>query len=293
MNRVTEKILETEIDDVKTIYISVKEIIEDHNERRMPTAIQKKLAYIRTDLDRFSKIEIEALRMHGSCVASKNLQAYSQNNMRKENNQLFGQDFYPNVSKSLGNSHKRQWINILFDLKDWTAYFLSGTIIILFFGLILISYNKIIVPINQAEENSKSLINTATEQQNELIYLKDKIDNVTSRFEILSKKLEESYKLPKSCTHPSHGIERYLNTFVEKAESEWVKGGSNQLNWCAQAITEFKRKYTDASIAIKDSSEIKRSTCSPFNCTEYKYFCNIEINKDPVFIDKVSAACNE
>lgn len=93
------------------------------------------------------------------------------------------------------------------------------------------------------------------------------------------------------CRHPSHGIEGYAREFDVTRSSHFMGGGYDQPRWCSDAAAQLRTEHPTAQLQILRSSENKKSTCAPFNCPQYQYHCTFKVRSDPVFVEKVSAAC--
>ncbi|RXG86358.1 hypothetical protein EAS62_37495 [Bradyrhizobium zhanjiangense] len=77
MNRVAEEMLKRIVSQERIALVSIDDIDEDDS---LSPMIQRATSRIRTDLDRFSAIEVAALVTHGENKAARQLQRHSQIN---------------------------------------------------------------------------------------------------------------------------------------------------------------------------------------------------------------------
>ena len=97
----------------------------------------------------------------------------------------------------------------------------------------------------------------------------------------------------KACRDKGNGVEFYQKTFQVQKTSPWMGGGFDPGRWCQQAIADLHQSYPpDSEIRAVGSSETSHSTCSPFNCPQYQYFCTVEVKADPVYKIAESEACH-
>ena len=99
--------------------------------------------------------------------------------------------------------------------------------------------------------------------------------------------------VPRSCRDPSHEIERYAKEFEVTRSSHYMGGGYSQPRWCADALAQLRTEFTVADFQQLRSSENTQNTCSPFNCPQYQYHCTFKVKADPIYVKKVSAACQQ
>jgi hypothetical protein len=96
---------------------------------------------------------------------------------------------------------------------------------------------------------------------------------------------------PRACRDKSHGVERYAKTFVHEEKSNWMGGGYSQDPWCNDVIGRLRGENPEAEFKVLAKSEDKKDTCSPFNCPQYQYYCKVQVDTDPVYIEKLDSAC--
>lgn len=97
--------------------------------------------------------------------------------------------------------------------------------------------------------------------------------------------------VPKPCRDKSHGVERYIRTFEVEKKSPWMGGGYSQDPWCNDVISELRGQHPEATFEVIGKSEDKKDTCPPFNCPQYRYYCKVRVNTDPIYIEKLSSVC--
>lgn len=85
------------------------------------------------------------------------------------------------------------------------------------------------------------------------------------------------------CRDKAHGVESYGRSFVEVVTSPEMGGGHNQDEWCNTAMLSLAGKYPGGHFAKKSSSETSQNHCSPFNCPQYTYTCNINVDAEPIY----------
>ena len=95
----------------------------------------------------------------------------------------------------------------------------------------------------------------------------------------------------RACRHESHGVETYRRTFAVERSSPWTGGGFDRLRWCNQVIGELRGQHPDGMFEVISTSERSESKCAPFNCPQYLYTCNVRVQTDPLYLEKVSSAC--
>ena len=96
---------------------------------------------------------------------------------------------------------------------------------------------------------------------------------------------------PRPCRDKSHGVERYARTFEHEETSGWMGGGYSQDPWCNNVIGRLRGENPDADFKVIAKSENKKNTCAPFNCPQYQYYCKVEVQTDPIYIEKLDSAC--
>ncbi len=97
---------------------------------------------------------------------------------------------------------------------------------------------------------------------------------------------------PRACRDRSHGIERYARTFEVGRWSNWMGGGYSQASWCNDVISSLRGEHPEGQFEVVASSEQSESRCPPFNCPQYKYYCRVRVNTDPIYVERISSACN-
>jgi hypothetical protein len=102
-----------------------------------------------------------------------------------------------------------------------------------------------------------------------------------------------TYARPKACRLSSHGIESYQRSFEHEETSPWMGGGYDPGRWCGDVIGRLRGEFPDAQFEIAGTSENSHTTCSPFNCPQYQYYCKVRVKADPVYIEKEDSACND
>lgn len=93
------------------------------------------------------------------------------------------------------------------------------------------------------------------------------------------------------CRDKSHGVERYARTFVADKTSNWMGGGYSQDPWCNDVVNELKAQHPEGDFSVLEKSEAHKDTCPPFNCVQYQYYCKIEAKVEPIYVEKLSSAC--
>lgn len=96
---------------------------------------------------------------------------------------------------------------------------------------------------------------------------------------------------PVACRDETHGLERYARTFEVDKNSSWLGGGFDQTKWCTQVIAELRGQHPKGKFEVITSSEKSESKCAPLNCPQYMYYCKVKIEADPMFNEKLTAAC--
>jgi hypothetical protein len=98
----------------------------------------------------------------------------------------------------------------------------------------------------------------------------------------------------KRCRKPEFGIERYTQTEVVTQTSGWVKGGSNQTNWCNQMISSFisaRGIGANAVSSVTDKGEDARWTGWHGRDREYKYDCTATVKWAPIHNEQQHESC--
>ena len=97
--------------------------------------------------------------------------------------------------------------------------------------------------------------------------------------------------VPRPCRDRTHGVERYQRTFESEEKSNWMGGGFNPSAWCSQLIDKLRTQDPEGAFEVVAKSEDSHSTCAPFNCPQYQYYCKVRVNTDPLYFEKLSSAC--
>lgn len=85
---------------------------------------------------------------------------------------------------------------------------------------------------------------------------------------------------PHDCTERT--ILQYGRELDVVRTSPEMGGGHNQSEWCTTAINMLRGEQPTAQFSVTGSSESQRNHCSPLNCPQYTYQCNIHIRADPI-----------
>lgn len=99
-----------------------------------------------------------------------------------------------------------------------------------------------------------------------------------------------------SCSHPSHGIDRYTVNENLGDESEWRYGGgnpkANQGSWCSDYLGELQKKYPKSSFTKTTSRERQDWDNAALRIgAKYKYYCEYKRLEGPIYKEQKSAAC--
>jgi hypothetical protein len=261
-------------------------------------AVQNKLRYVRTDLDKFNDVEIALLIDHGKNVATAALdEAYGQV-VRKSGENAHSEDSRSISSeeaiRSLNKSSSRRWR--LFSWGDSASYVLAGSAVGVVFTLY---YLLITLPRFEAERTQKALqatsddvITTINRLNEQRARFEAQINEFRARLEAADNASKSSPKAPVACRIPSNGIERYDRTEAVTQSSGWMGGGHTQGEWCNTLVATLRPRYPQNSqFKVNGSSESSRSACSPFNCPQYNYTCNIQVQSDPIYKEAVNPDC--
>jgi hypothetical protein len=99
-------------------------------------------------------------------------------------------------------------------------------------------------------------------------------------------------KFNKQCRIASNGVERWSIDAYPTKLSPWRGGGGNQPGWCSEAMSIVVKEFPSPNnVQVIGSSETKRSTCSPFNCTQYQYSCIFHVLSNPIYKLATSDSC--
>lgn len=96
----------------------------------------------------------------------------------------------------------------------------------------------------------------------------------------------------RECRLKSHGIERYGRVFDDGESSGWMGGGHSQDEWCSNLSNKLMAENPGADVVVLNHSESKKTTCAPFNCPQYNYYCEVSVKADPIYFLKADPACN-
>ncbi|RXG85107.1 patatin-like phospholipase family protein [Bradyrhizobium zhanjiangense] len=122
MNRVAEEMLKRIVSQERIALVSIDDIDEDDS---LSPMIQRATSRIRTDLDRFSAIEVAALVTHGENKAARQLQRHSQINSNvtpsSTTTNVFPIQLPPaeEVAGGLSKSWQLRWWNSFTNFSDW------------------------------------------------------------------------------------------------------------------------------------------------------------------------------
>jgi len=144
MDRVWQLELEAFENSPGVLFFPMTDIVQPSQDRFAPhPEIQRQVARIRTDLDRFSDLEISALVQHGYCIARKACQAQADffgtempigaawdpfQKQRDEGDSKRGPGALNDESEAMStalrlrNSSTRRIWSTLFDVRDWATY---------------------------------------------------------------------------------------------------------------------------------------------------------------------------
>lgn len=143
MDRVWQLELEMFANTPRVLFFPITDVVDRAQDRSAPhPKIQRQAARIRTDLDRFSDLEIAALVQHGYCVARKNCRATRLFDVKLPSGApwnpcdddrddspvtTMGHDLASEeqalvTARTLQRSTLRRTWSTLFDLKDWPSY---------------------------------------------------------------------------------------------------------------------------------------------------------------------------
>lgn len=245
--------------------------------------VQKKLPFIRTDLDRFSDLEARCLVAHGEAVAMENLLKLRSVLAKEVAARTDDQKEAPVSAEEIRGleSSSRRKLR-LFDPRDWTTWAISGFLLAVAMGL----YTWLFVPLGDAERSLNTSAQLANKALNENARLAAEL--AVARQE-LTKRATPPPPVP--CRDPSHGVERYGRQIEVTRESGWRGGGFNQGAWCSQLTSMLQGENPGATIRVLSSSESSKSTCAPFNCPQYNYRCSVQVQADPIYVLRISDAC--
>jgi len=116
-----------------------QEILPNDNRNLLPVNFQKKLPYVRTDLNRFSPLEIDFLAKHGEAVAHSNLMPIVTKAAQKTENTAAHSETsnlsMPKQARLLDRARLRRLG--LFDLRDWLSFALTAYVILIFVAMAL------------------------------------------------------------------------------------------------------------------------------------------------------------
>lgn len=97
---------------------------------------------------------------------------------------------------------------------------------------------------------------------------------------------------PKTCRIAENGIERAARVFSTQRESPGMGRGHNRKEWCDTAIAQLAREQpAEASFKVLGDDEYTTNHCSPFNCPQYHYKCNIEVSIPELYKEAASPHC--
>jgi len=263
--------------------------IETKVKSRSHVDIEKILPYIRTDLDKFSSVEMKCLIEHGERVAHEKLtEAYGaspQNDLVANGN--------PNVRPQkeivdiLSKSTTRKWR--LLDWRDGATYILLGLALTvpLSFYVLVVQPRYALVNNEKAEQArvkaDATIINESERLRQSLVVAEETIAGLEQHLRA---------RPNASCRIPSNGVERYARIFTVTEESGWMGGGHTQPDWCNNLIARLRSSNPkDSDFKVVNSGEQRKNTCPPLNCPQYNYFCTVQVQAEPIYYERDSPAC--
>lgn len=92
-----------------------------------------------------------------------------------------------------------------------------------------------------------------------------------------------------TCRNAAHGIERYEVTISWRASSGWMDGGHNPTDECNIVAGGQKQKYQADSVTVRPLPEEREKDI--LGHVSYKYHCEGEALKGPIYVEKQSPAC--
>jgi hypothetical protein len=67
--------------------------------------------------------------------------------------------------------------------------------------------------------------------------------------------------------------------------------GYSQGPWCDNLMGRIRGEDPQALTSVLAKSEDKKTTCAPFNCPQYQYYCKVHVQTDPIYVEKLDSAC--
>jgi hypothetical protein len=173
MNRVamsTLKKFEGAANKIRLIFCS----IQDNTPGGLRTAIQNWLPRIRTDLDRFSPAEMEALILHGRNVAIAKLMKQYQIKMEFADFDWDKRKINPDkIIRELRRGQFRRWR--IFSFRDWISMLQLGMLVVLILGS-LAPIAHLRNALARADQANATASMNAIDANNELRKLQNKLD---------------------------------------------------------------------------------------------------------------------
>ncbi|MBY5794992.1 patatin-like phospholipase family protein [Rhizobium leguminosarum] len=268
--------------------------IEDNTERGATVEVQNQLRYVRTDLDAFSETEVDQLARHGENVAIEKFEARLGKPISPLEETEPKSKSATSLKEALDRSPERRWG--VFNRRDPASYALAALVLLVPGAL---AYQFMVKPqyiIERQEAAATSASSEGTSLLNKVLSLQETQralqGSLKEAAETISKLKMQNEATPAPCRDPSHGIEKSGKSEMISRPSGWVGGGSNPTAWCNNLISDLKPDYSpDTVFTVVSTSEASRSSCKPFNCAQYQYFCTVQVNSEPVYFSKVSPAC--
>jgi hypothetical protein len=132
MNRIAQMERAKSRDDGKFLFISINDTVDDHAEPFAPDrSIQRAVAQIRTDFDRFSDAEVSGLVRHGYCVARKAYAGLLEEPSEHQHEPPWdpvrsrppGHDYTQTDASDRNALERSKYRRLgLFSLRDWISY---------------------------------------------------------------------------------------------------------------------------------------------------------------------------
>ena len=161
MDRVNQMEMESFADTQGVLFFPISRLVREAEDATAPhVEIQKQAARIRTDMDRFSNLEISSLVRHGYCVAR---QVFRENSSHSIDELPNGRPWDPlclstptvndqhqpqndqrqilSAARELQRSSSRRTFTTLFDFHDWPTYVWVPLIALVLFTLPMMIYN--------------------------------------------------------------------------------------------------------------------------------------------------------
>ena len=298
MKRVSEETLRRIVSQDRIISVSIDQIEEDES---LSPQIQKAISRIRTDLDRFSDVEVAALVRHGENRALRKL--HDRLNVDFDICAAVGRlPQFPFqlpsssiLAAKLKKSDRVRWWNSFTNFRDPRTYLIDSFLLSILFSLLLLPSAWL----RQKDQASflQASANQAADFRLTIDALQRRLDENSEEAERVRRAYEArlaellARPQPQACRDPSNGIERFEVKATQTLSSGWRPGGSSPGAWCNDAQAQLKAKFEQPTFRILSMSEESRDSCAPFRCVQYMYHCTLEVQASPVFKYAVSPAC--